>query len=323
MAEGLTNREIAERLHITERSAESHLERIRLRLGFRSRAQVAAWFVASRVRKCGSSTAAPPSARATGASTDASRRSHLPVSALGWVGFDVVTLWAVAFLAGVFLPRTVDAPPRVAARPGRRRRPGPPAPVRRPALGDGAALGEGVAAAAGSPRRSSGRRTCWPPTSAWRCSSCCGSRSAGRVWHVGGARRRGPVGTLRGRLGAGPRLDVRRRPTSSWSGCARRGGGGPPQPVAGLRDRRPVRGRPAPADDGAAAGLLGDAVDGRLAPAVRGSPPPGYVAVGIAFEERDLRRTFGSGVRRVRRAGPVGGARAAACGVADGVGQEA
>lgn len=47
VAEGLTNRELAERLSITERSAESHLERIRLRLGFRSRAQVAAWYVAS------------------------------------------------------------------------------------------------------------------------------------------------------------------------------------------------------------------------------------------------------------------------------------
>ena len=34
------------RLGITERSAESHLERIRLRLGFRSRSQVAAWYVA-------------------------------------------------------------------------------------------------------------------------------------------------------------------------------------------------------------------------------------------------------------------------------------
>jgi pimeloyl-ACP methyl ester carboxylesterase/DNA-binding CsgD family transcriptional regulator len=45
VADGLTNRQIAERLHITERSAESHVERIRLRLGFRSRAQVAAWFV--------------------------------------------------------------------------------------------------------------------------------------------------------------------------------------------------------------------------------------------------------------------------------------
>ena len=47
VAEGRTNREIAERLHITERSAESHLERIRIRLGFTSRAQVAAWFVAN------------------------------------------------------------------------------------------------------------------------------------------------------------------------------------------------------------------------------------------------------------------------------------
>jgi pimeloyl-ACP methyl ester carboxylesterase len=50
VADGLTNRQIAERLHITERSAESHLERIRLRLGFSSRAQVAAWFVASQAQ---------------------------------------------------------------------------------------------------------------------------------------------------------------------------------------------------------------------------------------------------------------------------------
>ena len=47
VAEGLTNRQIAERLVITERSAESHVERIRDRLGFRSRSQIAAWFVAT------------------------------------------------------------------------------------------------------------------------------------------------------------------------------------------------------------------------------------------------------------------------------------
>ncbi|MGO4592808.1 alpha/beta fold hydrolase [Leifsonia sp. 2TAF2] len=41
---GRTNREIAERLGIDERSAEGHVERIRLRLGFRSRAQIAAWY---------------------------------------------------------------------------------------------------------------------------------------------------------------------------------------------------------------------------------------------------------------------------------------
>lgn len=47
VADGLSNREIATRLSINERSAEGHVERIRVRLGFRSRAQVAAWFVAT------------------------------------------------------------------------------------------------------------------------------------------------------------------------------------------------------------------------------------------------------------------------------------
>ena len=41
---GLTHRQIAERLGIQERSAEGHVERIRLRLGVTSRAQVAAWW---------------------------------------------------------------------------------------------------------------------------------------------------------------------------------------------------------------------------------------------------------------------------------------
>jgi pimeloyl-ACP methyl ester carboxylesterase len=47
VTQGMTNREIAARLSITERSAESHVERIRDRMGFRSRSQIAAWFVAS------------------------------------------------------------------------------------------------------------------------------------------------------------------------------------------------------------------------------------------------------------------------------------
>jgi len=49
VADGLTNRQIGERLWIDERSVEGHLERIRLRLGVRSRAQVAAWWVATGV----------------------------------------------------------------------------------------------------------------------------------------------------------------------------------------------------------------------------------------------------------------------------------
>jgi DNA-binding CsgD family transcriptional regulator len=47
VADGLTNREIGARLVISERSAEGHVERIRTRLGVRSRAQVAAWWVAT------------------------------------------------------------------------------------------------------------------------------------------------------------------------------------------------------------------------------------------------------------------------------------
>ncbi|GAY13090.1 possible protein kinase [Pseudonocardia sp. N23] len=48
LSQGCTNREIAARLGIDERSAEGHVERILLRLGFRSRAQIAAWFSARR-----------------------------------------------------------------------------------------------------------------------------------------------------------------------------------------------------------------------------------------------------------------------------------
>jgi predicted ATPase/DNA-binding CsgD family transcriptional regulator len=43
VAEGLTNRAIATRLFISERTAEYHVEQIRNKLGFHARAQVAAW----------------------------------------------------------------------------------------------------------------------------------------------------------------------------------------------------------------------------------------------------------------------------------------
>lgn len=47
IAEGCTNREIGERLGIAERSAEAHVERIRHRMDFRSRSQIAAWYAAT------------------------------------------------------------------------------------------------------------------------------------------------------------------------------------------------------------------------------------------------------------------------------------
>ncbi len=43
VADGLTNREIAERLVISERTAEGHVEQIRNKLGYHSRAQIATW----------------------------------------------------------------------------------------------------------------------------------------------------------------------------------------------------------------------------------------------------------------------------------------
>ena len=48
VSQGCTNREIAGRLGIDERSAEGHVERIRVRLGVRSRAQIASWYTAQR-----------------------------------------------------------------------------------------------------------------------------------------------------------------------------------------------------------------------------------------------------------------------------------
>ncbi len=46
VAKGLTNRQIADRLFISERTAEGHVERIRNKLGFNTRSQIAAWCAA-------------------------------------------------------------------------------------------------------------------------------------------------------------------------------------------------------------------------------------------------------------------------------------
>ena len=46
VAQGLTNREIAGRLFISERTAEGHVQSIRNKLGFTARTQIAAWAVA-------------------------------------------------------------------------------------------------------------------------------------------------------------------------------------------------------------------------------------------------------------------------------------
>jgi pimeloyl-ACP methyl ester carboxylesterase/DNA-binding CsgD family transcriptional regulator len=54
VAEGLTNQQIGQRLFIAPRTAETHLENIRQKLGFRSKAQVAAWVISQRINRADS-----------------------------------------------------------------------------------------------------------------------------------------------------------------------------------------------------------------------------------------------------------------------------
>jgi non-specific serine/threonine protein kinase len=61
VAEGLTDREIAKRLFISERTAEGHVQQIRNKLGFDNRAQIASWMTRQALA---SSASAPPAAAA-------------------------------------------------------------------------------------------------------------------------------------------------------------------------------------------------------------------------------------------------------------------
>jgi DNA-binding CsgD family transcriptional regulator len=51
VAKGLTNKQIAERLVVAERTAESHVEQLRNKLGLHNRAQIAAWAAAELAQK--------------------------------------------------------------------------------------------------------------------------------------------------------------------------------------------------------------------------------------------------------------------------------
>ncbi len=51
VAEGFTNRQIAQRLFISERTAEGHVEQIRNKLGFNSRVQIGAWITEHEMKR--------------------------------------------------------------------------------------------------------------------------------------------------------------------------------------------------------------------------------------------------------------------------------
>ncbi|MGH3717196.1 MAG: response regulator transcription factor, partial [Micromonosporaceae bacterium] len=48
VADGLSNRQIATRLHLSERTAENHVAHILTKLGFDSRARIASWHASQR-----------------------------------------------------------------------------------------------------------------------------------------------------------------------------------------------------------------------------------------------------------------------------------
>jgi hypothetical protein len=92
VAEGLTSREIGKKLFISERTAEGHVEQIRSKLGFHSRAEIAAWVVRSE-----SAVATSAVAPATQATARPSRRALVAAgSALALLAALILVVYTIA-----------------------------------------------------------------------------------------------------------------------------------------------------------------------------------------------------------------------------------
>ena len=122
VAQGLTNREIAGRLFISERTAESHVEQIRGKLGFHSRAQIAAWVVAHSAAEDSGPAAAQTSLTATPPRGQVQARARRLLGTGAAVA--AVAAVAVAVLLGVTLVRSwlsamaTVGPPRISTLAG-------------------------------------------------------------------------------------------------------------------------------------------------------------------------------------------------------------
>src|ERR1700674_1144723 len=120
VAQGLTNREIATRLFISERTAESHVEEIRGKLGFPSRVQIANW-VAGLPGDGGPAADEPAAGPA-----EPSARGRFPVRVSRRIAIIGAGVIAVVLLGGVALAYSRLSTPSTAG----------PRPV--PAAGNGA-----------------------------------------------------------------------------------------------------------------------------------------------------------------------------------------
>lgn len=100
VADGLTNREIAARLFVSERTVDGHLEHIREKLGVNSRAQVAAWVV--RDGTAGRAPVASTPAVPPMGSPDRTKRLRVLVA--------LALVFAVLALAGIGLFREPPGP---------------------------------------------------------------------------------------------------------------------------------------------------------------------------------------------------------------------
>jgi DNA-binding CsgD family transcriptional regulator/sugar lactone lactonase YvrE len=129
VAEGLTNRDIAARLFISERTVDGHLEHVREKLGVNSRAQIATW-----VTRQGTSVALDVSVPT--AAAPPLRRARISTGRL-WLAVAVVVVVAVS---GVLIWARQPAGPTITTLAG-----APPDPRRFP---QGSYVGEGISATA-------------------------------------------------------------------------------------------------------------------------------------------------------------------------------
>jgi DNA-binding CsgD family transcriptional regulator/sugar lactone lactonase YvrE len=123
VAEGLTSKEIGQRLFISERTAEGHVDQIRNKLGFRSRAQIAAWVTAEEATAAAHQPIAPalpqalpvePHQQARSATQRQRLRAELALASRWiWVTGGVMAMVALGIvIVTVLLPALTPTPAR-------------------------------------------------------------------------------------------------------------------------------------------------------------------------------------------------------------------